>query len=242
MDEPDEKFQQSRMLHGSLFDDFWRLSQKEVPDGVSDIASLRPFVQTHLSDVRRVHAGHRKELREAEACHPTIFMTQQELSQLTTELYMGKLVLEINSYRAALAKLEAAVATDEDARLATESAHLKSVIAAQGHVAQSDVVVVSPATGGLTVPDGIHWLAAAVQEAARNRHRVSVLAGRQAVAVFNVLSLPTHGMLSPKVLGQVRTSLLMQEDDVLQKCWTRAVARVGVGTVGCSDNFHRSQP
>ena len=131
MDEPDEKFQQSRMLHGSLFDDFWRLSQKEVPDGVSDIASLRPFVQKHLSDVRRIHAGHRKELREAEACHPTIFMTQQELSQLTTELYMGKLVLEINSYRAALAKLEAAVATDEDARLATESAHLKSVIAAQ---------------------------------------------------------------------------------------------------------------
>ena len=41
----------------------------------------------------------------------------------------------------------------------------------------SGVVFASPATGGLAVPEGIHWLTAAVQEANKNRSRVSVLAG-----------------------------------------------------------------
>ena len=70
---------------------------------------------------------------------------------------------------------------------------------------------VSPATGGLTVPEGIHWLTAAVQEANKNRSRVSVLAGKgEEAAVINILSMPTHGVLSQKLLHQVRSSVLLQ--------------------------------
>ena len=76
----------------------------------------------------------------------------------------------------------------------------------------SYVVFASPATGGLTVPEGIHWLTAAVQEANKNRSRVSVLAGKTEVAVINILSMPTHGMMSQKLLHQVRSSVLMQSD------------------------------
>ena len=76
----------------------------------------------------------------------------------------------------------------------------------------SYVVFASPATGGLTVPKGIHWLAAAVQEANTNRNRVSVLAVKTEVAVINILSMPTHGMISQKLLHHMRSSVLMQSE------------------------------
>jgi hypothetical protein len=122
--------------------------------------------------------------------------------------------LDVNNYRAALMKIQQDRASADDARVVAESAHIKSVRAALDRLGQSDVVFVSPATDGLTMPDGIHWLAAAAQEASQNRQRVSVLVGQENVAVFNVLSLPTHGMLSQKLLNQVRASLLMQDGGV----------------------------
>ena len=139
-------------------------------------------------------------------------MTQQEMAQLTTDLYMGKLTLDVNSYRAALQKLSENLESEEDALAAAQVSHIKSVQAAQNQMQLSDVVFASPATGGLAVPEGIHWLTAAVQEANKNRSRVSVLAGKTEVAVINILSLPTHGMMSQKLLHQVRSSVLMQSD------------------------------
>jgi hypothetical protein len=132
------------------------------------------------------------------------------MTQLTTDLYMGKLTLDANSYRAALQKLDEHSVSEKDAHAAAEVAHIKSVQAAQNRMQSSDVVFVSPATGGLTVPEGIHWLTAAVQEASKNHNRVSVLVGQAEVAVINILSFPTHGMLSQKMLHQVRGSVLMQ--------------------------------
>ena len=139
-------------------------------------------------------------------------MAQQEMAQLTTDLYMGNLTLDVNSYRAALQKLSQHSASEKDALAASQVSHIKSVQAAQNQMQLSDVVFASPATGGLTVPEGIHWLTAAVQEASKNRSRVSVLAGNTEVAVINILSMPTHGMLSQKLLHQVRSSVLMQTD------------------------------
>lgn len=139
-------------------------------------------------------------------------MTQDQMRTLTTDLYIGKLQLDMNSYRAALIKIQENAVAAEEAYVAATGAHITAVQAAQNHVCQSDIVFASPATGGLTVPEGIHWLTAAVQEATRNLNRVSVLAGRQnSVAVFNVVSLPTHGMLSMKLLHAIRSNLLMQE-------------------------------
>ena len=148
----------------------------EVDDGIEDKAALLPFVQKHLSELRRVQAVHRKELRQAEAQHPTNLMTQQEMAQLTTDLYLGKITLDVNSYRAALQKLSQHSASEKDALAAAQVIHIKNVQAAQNQMQLSDVVFASPATGGLAVPEGIHWLAAAVQEANKNRRRVSVLA------------------------------------------------------------------
>ena len=139
-----EKFRQSAMLKGSLFDDVWQLSQQEIHDGVEDVAGLLPFVQKHLGELRRVQAEHRKELREAEANHPMNLMTQQEMTQLTTDLYMGKFALDVNSYRSALQKLAQHRASEEDAFVASEAVHIKNVQAAQAQMAQSDVVFVSP--------------------------------------------------------------------------------------------------
>ena len=176
--------------------------------------ALLPFVQKHLSEVRHTQAAHRKELRQAEAQHPNNVMTQQEMAQLTTDLYMGKLTLDVNSYRAALQKLSQHSASEKDALVAAQVIHIKNVQAAQSHMQLSDVVFASPATGGLAVPEGIHWLTAAVQEANKNRIRVSVVAGATEVdvAVINILSMPTHGMMSQKICHQVRSSVLMQSD------------------------------
>ena len=100
--------------------------------------------------------------------------------------------------------------------MAAQVIHIKNVQAAQNQMQLSDVVFASPATGGLTVPEGIHWLTAAVQQANKNRSRVSTLAGNTGevaeVAVINILSMPTHGMMSQKLLHQVRSSVLMQSD------------------------------
>ena len=38
------------------------------------------------------------------------------------------------------------------------------------------------------------------------------MAGHTEVAVINILSMPTHGMMSQKLLHQVRSSVLMQSD------------------------------
>jgi hypothetical protein len=51
-----DKFRQSTMLRGALFDDVWQLSQTEVHDSVEDMASLLHFVQKHLSDLRVAQA------------------------------------------------------------------------------------------------------------------------------------------------------------------------------------------
>ena len=126
-------------------------------------------------------------------------MTQQDMAQLTTDLYMGKLTLDVNSYRAALQKLSQHSASEKDELAAAQVNHIKNVQAAQNQMQLSDVVFASPATGGLTVPAGIHWLAAAAQEANKNRSRVSVLVGKTEVAVINILSLPTHGIMVAKV-------------------------------------------
>jgi len=156
--------------------------------------------------VHRLGADHRKQLREAEENHPTNLMTQDQMTTLTTELYIGKLQLDMNNYRAALINIQENAVAAEEACVAATGAHVTSVQAAQNHVCQSDIVFASPTIGGLTVPEGIHGLTAAVQEATRNLHRVSVLAGRQnSVAVFNVVSLPTHGMLSMKLLHAIRS-------------------------------------
>jgi len=143
------------------------------------VSALLPFVQKHLTDVRQTQAAHRKELRLAEASHPTNLLTRQEMTQLTTDLYLGKLTLDFNSYRAALQKLKEHSASEKDAHVAADVAHIKNVQAAQNRMQISDVVFVSPATGGLTVPEGIHWLTAAVQEASKNQNRVSVLGAKQ---------------------------------------------------------------
>ena len=87
------------------------------------------------------------------------------MAQLTTDLYMGKLTLDVNSYRAALQKLSQFSASEMDALAERQVIHIKNVQAAQNQMQLSDVVFASPATGGLTVPEGIHWLTAAVQEA-----------------------------------------------------------------------------
>ena len=208
----DEKFRQGVRLKGSLYEEVWQMAQCEVDDGIQDVSALLPFVQAHLSEVRHAQAAHRKELRQAEAQHPTNLMTQQEMAQLTTDLYMGKLTLDVNSYRAALQKLSQHSASEKDELAAAQVNHIKNVQAAQNQMQLSDVVFASPATGGLTVPAGIHWLTAAVQEANKNHKRVSVLAGKTEVAVINILSMPTHGMLSQKFLRQVRSSVLMQTD------------------------------
>ena len=206
----DKKFRTCITHRGSLFDEVWQLAQWDVGDEVDDVSALLPFVQKHLTEVRQTQAAHRKELRLAEASHPTNLMTQPEMAQLTTDLYLGKLTLDANSYRAALRKLREQSASEKDAHAAAEVAHIKNVQAAQNQMQLSDVVFVSPATGGLTVPEGIHWLTAAIQEASRNRNRVSVLVGHAEVALINIFSLPTHGMLSQKMLHQVRGSVLMQ--------------------------------
>ena len=39
-----------------------------------------------------------------------------------------------------------------------------------------------------------------------------MLAGKTEVAVINILSMPTHRMMSQKLLHQVRSSVLMQSD------------------------------
>ena len=160
------------------------------------MSALPPFVQQHVSEVRRTQAAHRKELRQTEEQHPTSLMTQQEMVQLTTDLYIGKLTLDVNSYRAALQKHTEHSASEKRAFAAAQAIHIKNVQAAQNQMQISDVVFASPATGGLTVPEGIHWLTAAVQEANKNRSRVSVLAGKTEVSVINILSMPTHGMMS----------------------------------------------
>ena len=208
----DEKFRQGVRLKGSFYDEVWQMAQCEVDDGIQDESALFPFVQAHLSEVRHAHAAHRKQLRQAEAQHPTNLMTQQEMAQLTTDLYMGKLTLDVNSYRAARQKLCQHSASEKDEFMAAQVNHIKNVQAAQNQMQLSDVVFASPATGGLTVPEGIHWLTAVVQEANKNHKRVSVLAGKTEVAVINILSMPTHGMLSQKFLHQVRSSVLMQTD------------------------------
>ena len=141
------------------------MAQCEVDDGIADVSALLPVVQKHLSEVRHEQAAHRKELRQAEAQHPTNLMTQQEMAQLTTDLYLGKITLDVNSYRAALQKLSQHSASEKDALAAAQVIHIKNVQAAQNQMQLSDVVFASPATGGLTVPEGIHWLTAAVQEA-----------------------------------------------------------------------------
>ena len=207
-----EKFRQGVRLKGSLYEEVWQRAQCEVDDGIQDVSALLPFVQAHLSEVRHAQAAHRKELRQAEAPHPTNLMTQQEMAQLTTDLYMGKLTLDVNSYRAAVQKLSQHLASEKYGLAAAQVNHNKSVQAAQNQMQLSDVVFASPATGGLTVPAGIHWLTAACQEANKNHKRVSVLAGKPEVAVINILSMPTHGMLSQKFLRQVRSSVLMQTD------------------------------
>ena len=80
--------------------------------------------------------------------------------------------------------------------MAAQLIHIKNVQAAQNQMQLSDVVFASPATGGLTVPEGIHWLTAAVQEANKHRARVSVLVGKsEEVAAIDILSMPTRGML-----------------------------------------------
>ena len=208
----DEKFRQGVMLKGSLFEEVWQLAQCEVDDGISDVPALLPFVQKHLSELRHEQAAHRKDLRQAEAQHPTNLMTQQEMTQLTNDLYMGKLSLDANSYRTASQKLMQHLASEKDSLAAAALCHVKSVQSAQNHMQMSDVVFASPATGGLTVPDKIHWLTAAVEEAKRNCNRVSVMAHKTEVAVINIIAMPTHGMISPKLLQQMRSSVLMQSD------------------------------
>ena len=208
----DEKFRQGVMLKGSLFEEVWQMAQTEVDDEIDDVPSLLPFVHKHLSEVRHTQAAHRKELREAEAQHPTNILTHQEMSQLTADIYLGKITLDANSYRAALQKLSQNLASEKDALAAAQLSHIKSVQAAQNQMQLSDVVFASPATGGLTVPDGIHWLAAAVQEASKNRGRVSGLVHKTDVEMINILSLPTHGMTTKTFLQQVRSSVLMQSD------------------------------
>ena len=83
-------------------------------------------------------------------------MTQQEMTQLTSDLYMGKLTLDANSYRTASQKLTQHLASEKDTFAAAQLSHVKSVQAAQNQMQMSDVVFASPATGGLTVPEGIH--------------------------------------------------------------------------------------
>ena len=72
---------------GALFEGVWQMAQCEVDAGLADVSALLPFVQKHLSEVRHAQAAHRKELRQAEAQHPTNLMTQQEMAQLATDLH-----------------------------------------------------------------------------------------------------------------------------------------------------------
>ena len=105
----------------------------------------------------------------------------------------------MNSYRAALQKVSQHSASEKDELAAAQVNHIKNVQAAQNQMQLSAVVFASPATGGLRVPTGIHWLTAPAQEANKHRSRVSVLAGKaEDVAVINILAMPTHGMLSQK--------------------------------------------
>ena len=113
--------------------------------------------------------------------------------------------MDVNSHRVALQKFKEHSASEKDA---ADVAHIKNVQATQSLMQISDVVVVPPATGGLTAPEGIHWPAAAVQGAGKSQHRVSVLVAE--AAVTNILSLPAHGVLSQKLLHQVRGAVLMQ--------------------------------
>ena len=78
----------------------------------------------------------------------------QEMLELTTDLYMVKLTLDVNSHRVALQKFKEHSASEKDA---ADVAHIKNVQATQSLMQISDVVVVPPATGGLTAPEGIHW-------------------------------------------------------------------------------------
>ena len=112
----------------------------EVDDGISDVPALLPFVQKHLSEVRQTQADHRKDLRQAEEHHPTNLMTQQEMTQLTADLYMGKPTLDVNSYRAALQKLRQHLASHKDALVAAQENHIKNVQAAHKHMQLSYVV------------------------------------------------------------------------------------------------------
>ena len=100
------------------------------------------------------------------------------MAQLTTDLYLGKITLDVNSYRAALQKLSENLESEKDALVAADVSHIKNVHTSQTQMQLSDVVFASPAAGGLTVPAGIRWLRAAVQEAS-NTSRSCLSVGGQ---------------------------------------------------------------
>ena len=73
--------------------------------------------------------------------------------------------MDVNSYRAAKQKLSQHSASERDALAASQVVHIKIVQAAQDQMQLSDVVFASPATGCLTVTEGMRWPTASVQEA-----------------------------------------------------------------------------
>ena len=122
-----------------LFLSLEKLSYTEVPDDSVDQASILTFVLKHVHVLRRTQEEHRKQLREGAEGHPSNILYKEEMTQLTSHLYLGQLVWDANRYRQARAKATLEVDKVTDQRAEAERRHIASVQAARDRMQQSDI-------------------------------------------------------------------------------------------------------
>ena len=110
-----------------------------MPDDSVDQASIPTFVLKHVHVLPRTQEEHRKQLREGDEGHPSNILNKEEMTQLTSQLYLGQLVWDANRYRQARAKATLEVDKVTDQRAEAERRHIASVQAAPDRMQQSDI-------------------------------------------------------------------------------------------------------
>ena len=122
-------------------------------------------------------------------------MNKAEMKELSASLFLGQVTLDCSTYREAHQAWQAARERHEEHRTASDRKHVESVRQFQDRLQQSDVVFVSPATGGVGNLGATHWLSRAVEAAVSNMKRVQTLTQSPDISVLNIVHLPCWGML-----------------------------------------------
>jgi hypothetical protein len=183
------------------------LTCKEPPRQLSNFMDMANWVLEHVRFIRLAKEEKSAALAKPGKDHPTTVLNQVEQRELNNGIYIGQLTLDVNMYREAVKKRSNDAKNEADVFEKATKAHVADVRSAQDFFQLSDIVVAPHGPGQDTKRAGT-WFQHGVVAARSNLDRLAKLystaAGKEDIAVVNIVALNALGTLKMQVLEKLK--------------------------------------